>query len=104
MVGSDIPKWQIPKFSVQLLAENAIKHGMKKRGATLTVAVDFDRDARRVIVTNDGAAMPETRRGIGLSNLDERLRLLCGGKLTIAGVSPPTIYLDIGACHENPDR
>lgn len=99
-----VPAWQIPKFSIQLLAENAVKHGMTDRTGMLTITIRFDENAGRIFVTNDGAPMPKTRHGIGLSNLDERLKLLCGGRLEVAKTTPPTFYLYLGACHEDPDR
>lgn len=102
--ASAVPPWRIPKFSIQLLAENAIKHGMADRHGTLTVAVDFDTQRRCVIITNDGTAMQDTRPGIGLSNLDERLRLLCGGRLEIVRTAPPTFELYLGDCYEDTDR
>ncbi|MEJ2469426.1 MAG: sensor histidine kinase [Campylobacterales bacterium] len=103
-VEGPLPPWQLPKFSIQLLAENAIKHGRMGQTGVLTIRIRFEPSQYRTVVSNDGTPMPEARPGIGLSNLDERLRLLCGGRLEIAKSAPPTFHLYIGACHEDPDR
>lgn len=99
-----VPAWQVPKFSVQLLVENAIKHGMGNAQDALHMQVRFAETPAHIIVSNDGAPMQKAQRGIGLSNLHERLHLLCGGRLEITQTAPPTIHLYLGDCHENTDR
>jgi len=99
-----VPPWQIPKFSIQLLAENAIKHGLVTPEGRLNITVTFDLSRRCVIVSNDGAPIRASASGIGLSNLDERLQLLCGGRLEVAASDPPTFHLFVGECNEDPDR
>ncbi len=100
----EVPEWHIPKFSIQLLAENAVKHGMDAKKSHLEITIGYDADGRYVTVSNSGAAMHSGTKGIGLANLDERLRLLCGGRLETVRTDPPTFYLHLGACHENTDR
>lgn len=97
-----LPRWRIPKFSIQLLAENAVKHGYGGVAMTITLACDEPR--RMLSVRNDGKAMTTTARGIGLSNLDERLALTCGGRLVTAGTTPPEFHLFLEQCCEDPDR
>lgn len=103
VVGT-VPSWHVPKFSVQLLVENAIKHGMRRTQDALHVQIQFADTPAHIIVTNDGVPMERARRGIGLSNLHERLHLLCKGRLEIVQTAPPTIHLYLGECHENTDR
>lgn len=101
---SGFPDWMLPKFSVQLLVENAVKHGFDSSMETLNIWLDYDEDRRIVIVKNDGKAMQSTAFGIGLNNLNQRLELLCGGRLAVAETTTPTFHIHIGACHENSDR
>lgn len=71
-------KIQIPKFSIQLLVENAIKHGYT--GKKLVVKIYKDNDT--IVVENNGKTIKQITFGIGLTNLDDRLRLLKIGSLS----------------------
>ncbi|RED23417.1 histidine kinase [Flavobacterium cutihirudinis] len=65
-------------FSIQLLVENAIKHGIEKRknGGFIFVNVRKEQDFLKIIVQNSGKLNSENKNsGIGLTNLKERLAL-----------------------------
>jgi hypothetical protein len=71
----------VPSLLLQPLLENAIRHGLAplREGGCVTVRAQRDGDRLRIIVENDGVGLPATRRtGIGLSNVQERLRTLYG--------------------------
>lgn len=68
----------VPKFSIQLLVENAIKHGYIQKVLEITV----DNHGNRIMVRNNGVVTPTLRYGTGLKNLEDRLRLLNVGRLT----------------------
>lgn len=96
-------QWEIPKFSIQLLAENAIKHGFDPRKEILHIRVRSE--AGRIVISNDGRPIERSgRAGIGLQNLRERLKYLCGGSLTITSYDPPIFTIDPGECHDPADR
>lgn len=67
----------LPKFSIQLLVENAIKHGFT--GNTFNVQIDMNEEA--ICVQNDGKIEDELRFGTGLKNLEQRLRVLNVGRM-----------------------
>ena len=69
---------QIPKFSIQLLIENAIKHGYS--GNILNVNLEFFKD--KIIVSNDGKISTNIKYGTGLSNLQKRLEIQKVGNLS----------------------
>lgn len=103
-IVASIPKWNVPKFSLQLLVENAIKHGFTSQEKPLNISVDFDEKNRMIMIENDGKVMDEIHFGIGLTNLQQRLHLLCKGHLeAIVGVHPRfNIY--VGGCNETVNR
>lgn len=86
---------KIPPLSIQPLVENAIRHGIRKKGGSGTVSVSVSRTTEGIVVavTDDGMGIPrekldriftvETGRGVGLWNIDTRLRKLFGRGLRI---------------------
>ncbi|MDD3055461.1 MAG: histidine kinase [Aliarcobacter sp.] len=74
---SEFKNIKIPKFSIQLLVENAIKHGYL--GKTLNIDITFSKN--KIIVQNDGKITNIVKFGTGLSNLQKRLELQKVGSL-----------------------
>ncbi len=82
----------IPPMCLQPLVENAIRHGIRRnpggRG-TVTLTAAERSDCYEVTVRDDGPGLSPRREQdrerihIGLSNVRERLRLLCGGSLEL---------------------
>jgi LytS/YehU family sensor histidine kinase len=69
---------QVPRFSLQLLVENAIKHGLGRDPGPgrLTVDIRVDGAVLQMDVGNSGTLGDRAAsRGIGLDNLEQRLRL-----------------------------
>jgi two-component system, LytTR family, sensor kinase len=76
----------VPSMLLQPLVENSIKHGLsnKVEGGTIRI-LTRRRDSKLVVsVEDDGAGIPEARlptlleHGIGVSNVNERLKVLFG--------------------------
>ena len=74
---SEFKNIRIPKFSIQLLVENAIKHGYL--GKVLNININFSND--KIMVQNDGKIANIVKFGTGLSNLQKRLELQRVGDL-----------------------
>lgn len=95
----------VPKFSIQLLCENGIKHGL--RGANspfhLNIECHFNHELT-IVVSNDGRAVVNEAFGIGLSNLQERLEHLGDGKLTLIERDPPTYHITLKEIYEHSHR
>ncbi|NBB76941.1 MAG: hypothetical protein GVY02_06125 [Bacteroidetes bacterium] len=71
----------LPPMTIQMLAENAIKHGISKRkmGGTVRIVVKGDAQGCQISVINDGTLSGKVREnGVGLQNIRERLRNLSG--------------------------
>lgn len=85
----------VPALSVQVLAENAVKHGLERTrdGGTVTVMTGEDQDAWWVEVDDDGAGfvaadgLDETH--VGINNTRARVAAMCNGTLEVW--SKPTI-------------
>ncbi len=88
----------IPKLILQPLVENALIHGLqgKNTGGQIHVRVAGDEDDVFITITDNGQGIPPERlpsvlieqkdqrrvrfSGIGLSNVNERIKMLFGGK------------------------
>ncbi len=72
----------VPPMLLQMLVENAIKHGVEDlpSGGDLFIRAGLEGDALRIEVENDGrlSAPPADSTQIGLANARERLRILYG--------------------------
>jgi two-component system LytT family sensor kinase len=73
---------QVPALTLQVMVENAVKHGIAKRaqGGAIRIAAFRSDDRLTVSVYNDGPAviLEKTGSGIGLSNMRTRLQGLYG--------------------------
>jgi LytS/YehU family sensor histidine kinase len=107
-IDPQVLKILVPALSVQTLVENAVRHGLspKQGPGTLTVTGRLDFVAMRVIiaVSDDGVGMEPARipallqprqprqkgdHGLGLSNINERLRRLYGESCRLLIESSP---------------
>jgi LytS/YehU family sensor histidine kinase len=88
-------KGLVPTFLLQPLVENAVRHGIEPRLApgTVTISAQRDRDQLRLCVADDGVGLSvkpgaANRRGIGITNTEERLRALHGDNATLVIETP----------------
>ena len=71
----------IPPMIVQLLVENAVKHGIanRKEGGNISVRTRFEDDSLQIEVRNDGSLkLAGNTTQLGLNNIRQRLKLLYG--------------------------
>lgn len=81
----------IPALTLQLIVENAVKHGIcrKEEGGTVTISTERKQKNIYVIVQDDGvgfdlkAVKKDGRSHVGIQNVRARLHTMCGGKLEI---------------------
>ena len=72
--------WCIPRMLIQLLLENALKHGIAKlpQGGEVSLSIFTQQQRLCIEVTNDGVLQPQNEQGIGLRNISSRLKMLYG--------------------------
>ena len=80
--------FRIPALTVQPLVENAVKHGIGKEEVPLHITISARRceNASEIIVEDNGQGFDDpgmTRSGEALESIQERLKLMCRGTLTI---------------------
>ena len=79
-VDKNLYEHNIPFFSIQLLLENAIKHGIGKKmeGGIITISIQKRSHYIKIQVRNPGLLINENGGGVGLKNLKHRLLLSYG--------------------------
>jgi two-component system, LytTR family, sensor kinase len=87
-VPTDLLFAQVPTLILQLMLENAIKHGIAKRaqGGLVRISASRDNGTLTLSVYNDGPALPATISsppGIGLTNMRTRLQGLYGDRFAL---------------------
>lgn len=99
-VAPEVLQVAVPVLSMQPLVENAIRHGIELRsgqGLVEIVAIDRDVDVE-IRISDDGAGMDEQRaaaalsgetEGLGMHNVDRRLRAIFGEEYGLEIESEP---------------
>ncbi|TXK68910.1 response regulator [Paenibacillus sp. N3.4] len=90
---------QIPPLIIQPIVENAVRHGAMSQpdGGTIHLSIKAEEEEVVIIVTDDGPGIPEAllaavrekrqgSRGVGLINIERRLRNSYGSGLEIRSV------------------
>jgi two-component system LytT family sensor kinase len=85
-IGPDTLDVIVPSMLLQPLIENSIKHGLSRKvgGGRITIKTTLRNGRALIEVVDDGLGMTEERLeqafagGIGLSNVNERLRTIYG--------------------------
>jgi two-component system sensor histidine kinase YesM len=105
-IGEEVKSAKIPKIILQPIVENAILHGFKDRqeGNAIDIACTMADGKLKFEVSDNGSGMnpdeidsfKNSRRksgepftGIGLKNIDERIKLICGQEYGIEISSRP---------------
>ncbi len=96
-VAEDTLDMLVPSMLLQPLVENSIKHGLSAKVEGGTIRIRTQRGDSRLYLTveDDGAGIPEDKlatlldHGIGVSNVNERLKVLFGNEYRMWVESKP---------------
>ncbi|MBR3333471.1 MAG: histidine kinase [Clostridia bacterium] len=88
--------FRIPSLTLQPLVENAVRHGVRGNPdgcGTVRISSEDCSDHYEIRVEDDGPGFPsentqaqDGKTHVGIENVKERLRIVCGGKLEISSV------------------
>lgn len=76
----ELNRFEIPPFSIQMMIENAVKHGVSqlKKGGTIRIAAYSNEEHVVVEVSNTGELKTSHDLGVGIENIRQRLLLQYG--------------------------
>lgn len=91
---------KLPPLTLQLLAENVIKHNMISIRNPMVISITYSEAEDRLVVCNSPRPKKSVQSsGIGLRNLSSRYRLICGREITIEHTSD-LFFVKIPLLHE----
>ncbi|GAB5418705.1 MAG: histidine kinase [Crocinitomicaceae bacterium] len=102
-VDSNLEDFQVPPFSLQMMVENAIKHGISnlKNGGVVRIKA-YAADERVCIqVINSGNLREVMDLGVGIQNIQKRLELQYGDNASFALRELPDNYVEALMCFNN---
>jgi two-component system LytT family sensor kinase len=96
-IAEDTLDMLVPSMLLQPLVENSIKHGLSKKveGGTIRIRTFRTESRLHLLVEDDGVGIPEEKlatlldRGIGVTNVHERLKVLFGAEYRMWVESQP---------------
>ena len=89
-IDEKLRTYTIPPMIIQMLVENAVKHGLspKTGPGTISISAEIRSDLIEIEVTDNGTGMPPEKEhsGFGLYSIQQRIKLQYGdrGKLLIS--------------------
>jgi len=80
--------FRVPALTLQPIVENAVKHGRDPYAGAFHISVQTRKtdSGSEIIVTDNGRGFDpsnDSESGIALKNIQQRLKTMCGGELTI---------------------
>jgi two-component system, LytTR family, sensor kinase len=95
---------QIPRFLIQPIVENAIKHGISKIAGNGVVKINIleEKNNLTIKIHDNGVPFPDDIfSGYGLKSIQDKLRLLSGEKATMSIVNEPDKAVILSLPKEN---
>jgi sensor histidine kinase YesM len=109
-VASETRALLVPQMILQPLAENAIRHGVasSREGGWLEIATSLNHDILSIHLRNSVGGTTSTGTGLGLRNVEARLKYLYSGdaalRLEFSPDHTATVYLSLPALSSQPAK
>lgn len=91
-LDNDVSRYLVPRFLLQPIVENAVKHGLKTTGkmTEINVTVKDGNDGLQIVVADNGPAFPDQLiPGYGVKSMYDKLDLLFPGNYEIHFTNEP---------------
>jgi len=91
-LDKDVSHYLVPRFLLQPVVENAVKHGLKTTGkmTEIKIRVSNGTDGLKIVVADNGPAFPdELIPGYGVKSMYDKLDLLFPGSYEILFTNQP---------------
>jgi two-component system, LytTR family, sensor kinase len=91
-MDKELEHFLLPRFLLQPVVENAVKHGLKATGRMTEIRIDIKREGNsmRLTIADNGPAFPEELvPGYGVKSIYDKLDLLFPGNYEIHFVNEP---------------
>jgi two-component system, LytTR family, sensor kinase len=115
-VDKELNHYLVPRFVLQPIVENAVKHGLKAKGKMTEIKVKVSRrdDGLQLTIADNGPAFPAALSpGYGVKSIYDKLELLFPGNFEVQFINEPnkqvSIYInklmkDEPSIQDNSDR
>ena len=102
-IDTNLKDFQVPPFSLQMMVENAIKHGISnlKEGGIVKIKAYSDKERVCIQVVNSGSLREVLGLGVGIQNIQQRLELQYGDNASFALRELPDNYVEALMCFNN---
>lgn len=84
-INTSLLKVEIPPMIIQMLVENAVKHGISKLkdGGEITLDIENNNETLTIVVSNTGTlTIEKDSTQLGIKNIEKRLQLIYGENAT----------------------
>ncbi|MDB2656968.1 histidine kinase [Crocinitomicaceae bacterium] len=102
-IDSELADFQVPPFSLQMMVENSIKHGISnlKEGGIVKISAYSNEDRVCIKVVNTGNLSKVMDLGVGIENIQKRLELQYGDNASFALRELPDNFVEALMCFKN---
>ena len=102
-IDSELADFQVPPFSLQMMVENAIKHGISnlKNGGLVRIRAFIEDKHVCIQVLNTGNLQKVMDLGVGIENIQKRLELQYGENASFTLREVPDNFVEALMCFKN---
>lgn len=91
-VAPETTNCKIPKFLLQPLVENSVKHGQDVKDFTINIEIDIRQTDKKIVISIEDRGKPfndEIKPGYGIKSVYDKLDLFCPDKYEVSLINTP---------------